>query len=305
MKYKSFRLFLMTGVAFFYISCAGQDLSGLSSVLSQTGLMSGSQADSLLKFGSNVSKSTSGFTDEEEYYIGRGVAATILSKYKPYRNASVIEYVNKVAAAVVTFSSRPETFGGYHVLVLDTQEINAISAPGGFIFISRGFLKIIPDEDALAAVFAHEVGHVAMGHGIKAISQANLSQAFLELGKDEVAVQGSEVTQLLASTFGNSITDIANTLLTKGYGRSQELEADAYAARLLNDTGYNPQGLKVMLEQLDRESHNSSGGGWLSTHPSAKDRIEEVSGTLSKLSTSSKAQALRAERFRQAMKSLS
>lgn len=306
MKHQSIHSLLIIGLAFFYISCAGQDFSGLSSALSQTGLVSGSQANALLKFGSNVSKSASGFTEEEEYYIGRGVAATILSKYKPYRNAAITEYVNKVAASVVAFSSRPETFGGYHVLVLDTPEINALSAPGGFIFISRGFLKIIPDEEALAAVFAHEVGHVALGHGIKAISQANLSQAFLELGKDEVVAEGGDVAQILATTFGDSITDITNTLLTKGYSRSQELEADIYAAKLLDDTGYNPEGLKIMLEQIDHQSDTgSTSGGWLSTHPSAKDRLTEVGSTLSKLSTTNKAQTIRADRFRQAMKSLS
>lgn len=277
--------------------CANQQFNALgSSLLSSTGLVSGSQADALVKAGSHVAKGVQSLSDEEEYYLGRGVAATILAKYRPYRNAEVNAYVNKVAAVVAGVSDRPETFGGYHVLLLDTPEVNAVSAPGGFIFLSTGFLRIVPDEDALAGVLAHEVGHIVKGHGLRAISEANLSQAFVLLGKEAAASQGGAVVQQLTSTFGDSISDIANTVLTKGYSRGQEYEADEYAAELLGRSGYDPLALVSMLDSLEKNAEGKGSGGWMSTHPSAEDRKDELD-SLAKSASSEEGRELRNKRF--------
>ncbi len=286
---------------FFLASCnSGLGQFG-SSILSSTGLVTPGQAGSIMKAGEHIAKGVEGLSEEEEYYLGRGVSATVLAKYRPYRNAAVTNYVNKVGAVVAAVSDRPETFGGYHVLVLDTPEINAMSAPGGFIFVSTGFLKIVPDEDALAAVLAHEVAHVVKGHGVKAISEANLSQALVILGKEAAASQGGDVVQALTTTFGDSISDVTNTLLTKGYSRSQEYDADEYAAELLERAGYNPGGLVTMLDALEKKAKASAQGGWLSTHPAAEDRKDELGSVEAKAGAG---QEIRSKRFSQAMRSL-
>lgn len=282
--------------------CSGEFHQLGSSLLSSTGMVSSSEADSLMTAGEGISKSMRSLSEEEEYYIGRGVAATILSKYRPYRNPEVTAYVNKVAMVVAGVSDRPETFGGYHVQVLDSNEINAVSGPGGFIFVTTGFLKIVPNEEALAAVLAHEVGHIVKGHGLSAISQANLSQALLLLGKQAAESRGGATVSALTTTFGDSVTDIANTILTKGYSRSQEYEADAYGAALLKRSGYNPAGMVAMLEGVEKHQQGSAGGGWASTHPSPKDRESEI-GSAAK-STPSAGETVRARRFEQVMKRL-
>jgi len=285
----------------FLSACSEQNNAMFSGLLSSTGLVSGSQADALVKAGSHVAKAAESLSDEEEYYVGRGVAATVLSKYRPYQNAEATAYANKVLAVVAAVSDRPETFGGYHVQLLDSNEINALSGPGGFIFVTSGFLKIMPDEDALAAVLAHEVGHVVKGHGLKAISEANYSEALLLLGKEAAASQGGAVVQQLTSTFGDSISDIANTLLTKGYSRSQEYEADEYAAELLKKAGYSPSGLLAMLDAV--EKHGAGSGGWLSTHPAPADRREEI-GSAAEGNGSEAARAIRQRRFNASLKRL-
>ena len=283
-----------------FIGCSDQNNTMFSGLLSSTGLVSGSQADALVKAGSHVAKAAESLSEEEEYYVGRGVAATVLSKYRPYQNSEAAAYANKVLAVVAAVSDRPETFGGYHVQILDSNEINALSGPGGFIFVTSGFLKIMPDEDALAAVLAHEVGHVVKGHGLKAISEANYSQALLLLGKEAAASQGGAVVSQLTSTFGDSISDIANTILTKGYSRSQEYEADEYAAELLGKAGYSPAGLIAMLDAIEKRGH---GGGWLSTHPAPEDRRDEL-GSAAEAKGSEAGRELRLRRFSAAMKRL-
>ncbi len=71
--------------------------------------------------------------------------------------------------SLVIFSDRPETFGGYHFLLLDSNEINAFAAPGGLILVTRGMLQCCANEDELAAVLAHEIAHVEKKHGLTAI----------------------------------------------------------------------------------------------------------------------------------------
>jgi beta-barrel assembly-enhancing protease len=78
----------------------------------------------------------------------------------------------------------PETFGGYHFLILDSDEINAFAAPGGLIFVTRGMLRCCDSEDAVAAVLAHEVGHVQHQHGIQTIRKPALTSAFTILAAE-------------------------------------------------------------------------------------------------------------------------
>ncbi len=133
-----------------------------------------------------VVRSTFGdISEEEEYYIGRSVAALILSRYQPLANPGLSQYVNTLGQAVALSSDRPETFAGYHFQVLDTDEVNALAAPGGMIFLTKGLLKRCPDEETLAAILAHEIGHVAAKHGLQSIKKSRLVDAFklLEQGR--------------------------------------------------------------------------------------------------------------------------
>ena len=287
---------------FLLTACADANMQGVSQALSQAGVMSSSQADAIFKFGGRVSEGTRSLSEEEEYYLGRSVSATILSKYRPYLDRTLTAYVNKIAATLVNVSDRPETYIGYHVMVLDTEEINAVSAPGGYVFLSKGFLKILPDEDALAGVIAHEIAHVVHAHGMKAISDSNLTNALLLLGKDTAAAQTSGLVNQLTSAFGDSVKDITNTLLVNGFSRSQEYEADSYAVNLLKKAGYKPESLLAALESLNAAQKNGSKGGWMSTHPEPEDRIEEIEDSIEKEENSGF--EIRTARFKQVLTKL-
>ena len=271
-----------------------------SGLLSSTGLVTQSQADSMLKAGGKLAKAADSLTDEQEYHLGRAVSAVILSKYRLVRDPKLETYLNKVGMTVAARSDRPETYGGYHFAVLDTAEVNAVSAPGGFVFVTKGFLRLIPDEDALAGVLAHEVAHVVKGHGVKAISQANLTEALMIVGKEVASSQGGAEMQALTETFGDSVNDVAATLLTKGYSRSQEYESDEYAAELMEKAGYNASALVTMLKGLEA-AEKSGSGGWFETHPEAADRIEEVEELTVKAPSDPAGEQLRSARFKAAV----
>ena len=105
-----------------------------------------------------IAKSKEGISPEQEYIIGRSVAAKVLSNYKLYNNKEATKYVNEICTAITSSSDMPTLYNGYVVGILDSKEINAISTPGGHILVTKGLLECASSEDAVAAVFtaAHD-----------------------------------------------------------------------------------------------------------------------------------------------------
>ena len=246
-----------------------------TSVAVATGSITTNEASSINRTTQAVTKTFQDITPEQEYYIGRTVAATVLMGYKPKDAADLNGYVNQVGQALAQFSTRPETFGGYHFLVLDSDDINAFAAPGGLILVTRGLLACCQTEDELAAVLAHEIGHVEKLHGLRAIRTGRLNSAqtllAVEAGKNLAGENLAEVTR----AFDESITDIAGTLMNSGYSRKLEYEADAAAIAILKKAGYQPGALVAMLENM-AQNWDPSRHDFAATHPAPADRIKEL-----------------------------
>lgn len=286
--------------------CAWPDIGGGlkelgTGALEQAGI-SKSKVDTAISVTKTLSTVRTSLTEEEEYFLGRGVAAMVFGKYRALHNDTVNNYVSTVGQIVAGSSSRPETFAGYHFQVLDSDEVNAFAAPGGFIFITKGLLKLIPDEDGLAAVLAHEVAHIISGHGVKAITQAKLTDAFLLIGKQAASDYTPAQLQALTGAFEDSVSDVFETMITKGYSRSQEYESDLAAVTLAKKAGYSPNGLAQTLTALGKVQGSA---GWYSTHPAPGERKAEIAGVSKANVAADEAQTFRAERFKLAIQSLS
>ncbi|MBF0412213.1 MAG: M48 family metalloprotease [Desulfamplus sp.] len=237
-----------------------------------SGLISYSQAQSIQKISTVTTKSFEDFTPEQEYYIGRTVGSVILQKYRPYTNQSSNQYINMLGQSLSRASDRPQTYGGYHFLIQDSNEINALAAPGGFIFVTRGLLKCCRSEDALAGVLAHEIAHVQEKHGIQSIEKSRITSALTTIGVEGAKNFGSSELASLTSTFESSITDITSTLINSGYSRSFENSADANAVKILRRVGYDPNGLFDMLDIM-KSSLVPGRNDFGETHPTPTDRI--------------------------------
>ncbi len=233
------------------------------------------QATSINRTTSALGKAIDSITPEQEYYIGRTVAATVLLGYKPQTTQELNAYVNQVGQSLALFSTKPETFGGYHFLVLDSDDINAFAAPGGLVLVTRGLLQCCKTEDELAAVLAHEIGHVEKQHGLRAIKTGRLSSAMtilaVEAGKNLSGENLAEVTK----AFDESINDITTTLVNSGYSRKLEYEADAAGIEILKKSGYQPGALVAMLENMEK-SWDPSRHDFAATHPPPADRIAQL-----------------------------
>lgn len=298
---KLFKLITVLTCSSILFSCANStnsaaDKSSSHSIAKSLGLVSGEKFPT----GQKRFRVAETITPEEEYYLGRAVSAKLLAKYKSYDDKNLLDYINQVGMVVVAKSERPETFAGYHFIVLDTEDVNAISAPGGFIFLTRGLLKLLPDEDALASVIGHEVGHVARKHGLAAIKPEHFGD-YAEYGSMALsALDCPGCLSQLSVAFQGAVSDIFETLLVSGYSQKQEYEADDAAISNLAGVGYDRHGI---VRAFSAVSEKLNSGGWMQSHPDIKDRIESAKRRIAE-SKSGGSYKIRQARFDAALKSL-
>ncbi len=273
-------------------------------ILAGAGKISESDRQAIQTTSQAVSATFSEITEEQEYYIGRSVAALILSQYPAYDNPALTTYINTLGQAIVYSSDRPEIYAGYHFLVLDTDEVNALSAPGGFIFVSKGLVRRCRDEEMLASILAHEVGHVCAKHGLQAIKKSRLVDAFRVIGQEAARRYGPEELSELTTAFEGALGDIVETLVVRGYDRKYEYEADQLAVKFDIATGYSPKGLTDFLRTMVGDSSTAAGKGWFKTHPSPEQRMDRVEKQVDAASAPRDAIQVRAKRFEQSMAGL-
>jgi predicted Zn-dependent protease len=283
MKTKLFILLAIT-VIFIgsFISC--QTVAAVVSAGAQaagaTGVIDQNTADAISVSTKAIGTAAETITPEQEYYIGRAVAANILSTYRVWNgNPALTTYLNLICSAITVNSPKPDVFNGYKVAMLDTNEINAFATSGGHIFITRGLVNAAKSEDEIAAVIAHEVAHIQLQHSIKAIRSSRITQALMITGTAATgAATGMNVNEL-TNVFNESVGEIVLTLVNNGYSRDQEYEADNNALSLLASAGYNPSALINMLRQLNTVQ-SSVPGGFNRTHPTPANRITNAERTV-------------------------
>jgi len=253
---------------------------------------------SAVKAGKAIGKASEELTPEHEYYIGRAVAASILGTYRPWGDQGASGYINLLGQTLAAASDMPQTFGGYHFLVLDSMDINAFGCPGGLIMVTRGLLKCCQSEDQLAAVLAHEIGHVSLQHGLASIQQSRILDVAGILAKEGASHAGGNVA-LLSGAFSGSVGDVTKTLMVSGYSRGQEGEADAASLTILTRVGYDPRALVQVLGVMGQR-YKPGGLDFAKTHPAPQDRIAALQQKLPDAAAAPPVQARQA-RYQQAL----
>ncbi|MGR9015126.1 MAG: M48 family metalloprotease, partial [Gammaproteobacteria bacterium] len=183
-----------------------------------------------------------------------------------------------------------------HFLLLDTDEVVAFAAPSGFVFVSKGMIKLCKNEDDLAAVLAHEIGHVQHSHALGAISTSRITSALTIIASEGAKAAVGGVVGELTQLFEGSIDDITQTLVNSGYARGQENEADATAIKIMQRVGYDPAALIRVLETM-KVKVQPGATGFTSTHPEPDDRIADIRPLLPQSLTAMAANANRDQRF--------
>jgi len=212
-----------------------------------------------------------------EARMGAETDKAVRRQYPASTDTTLIAYVDSVGRAVAAHS--PRTGVPFRFTVLQSDVVNAFAAPGGYIYVTTGLLKTAEDESELAGVLAHEIGHVAARHAVRAMQNMLGAQIVtrLLLGDTEPGLWHQ-----VAST-GASLFSLKNS-------RDHELEADQYGLRLAYEAGYDPEGLIRFLEHLRKLHGDGAHGvqGWLSTHPANDQRIAAARRELASFDTTGK-----------------
>ncbi|WP_026841941.1 M48 family metalloprotease [Citrifermentans bremense] len=234
-----------------------------------------SKEGKILSGATQVVSSSQEMTYATERTVGQSLALESMQRFgKPVPNEALQKYVNLVGNAVAR-NSRRSTIP-YQFVVLDSPVRNAFAAPGGMIFVSRGLLDVVENEAELAAVLAHEVGHVAEKHALKSIRRAQFLQGVGTISA--ATMKGSE-----GKKFESMIGDLQSTLFDKGLDQGMEYEADLAALETTYRTGYDPAAMITVLQKLKKlEASDSGKGSWFSTHPPLDERIARLSSRLEK-----------------------
>jgi predicted Zn-dependent protease len=211
---------------------------------------------------------------EQEVEIGRGIAATIAGYYGVVQDPELTRYVNLVGLAVASVNPRPDII--YRFAVLDSDDVNALAAPGGYVFVTLGALALMDDEAMLAGVLGHEVGHINRRHVVKEIQ----ARARTELGLEEI----TEQINLTGEEYLEQTIQLGTTALFMGLSREDELEADAYGVKVAAGAGYDPNGLTRFLAALPNAKAERR-SLLTKTHPDTDDRLAEIDDAIDDLET--------------------
>jgi predicted Zn-dependent protease len=231
--------------------------SGLGGALGDITGLGGRKEVKLAQAGLTAVEAAS-INDVDASAIGQSAALQLSSQYNLSEDPAISDYVNKVGLTVAAASPRPElvfTFG-----VLETETPNAFATPGGYVFVTRGALRLMEDESELAAVLAHEVAHIVKDHGLRAIQQKGLLNA-----------AGQAVDATNRSAVVSALNQPVREVLEMTYSQDQERDADTQAVAYLKASGYDPAALARFLSRLD--SGNKPRVAVMSSHPRTADRV--------------------------------
>lgn len=205
------------------------------------------------------------YSTDKEVQMGQSINRRVEKELKSSADPLVQKRVEDIGKKISAVSDRKEI--DYYFRVLDDDEVNAVSLPGGYVYVNSGLLDKVANDDELACILAHEVGHIVARHSIKKL-QAMQSYSILRV-LVAVAPGTSEVS---------SAADAAFTQFLLGYSRQDELLADQLGARYAKLAGYDPHGMVTFLIKLQDISRRMPlrERSYYKTHPYVPDRIRVV-----------------------------
>ncbi len=201
----------------------------------------------------------------DEVRIGRQASANIERQFRVEVTSADADRVKKIGERLLLHCD-PRPGVPYTFKVLDMPEVNAASLPGGPVYVYKGILDLIgDDDDALACVIGHELGHINGRHLAKQYTKQ---------------VQAGLILTVLLQGRGTAVSELANAgmeLLSFKYGRDDENDADRRGVSYAYKAGFDPMGMVRSFQKLQSlEKKNGGDPEWLRNHPLTKARIDKV-----------------------------
>ncbi|TWI04937.1 putative Zn-dependent protease [Luteimonas cucumeris] len=245
-------------------------LAAARSLLSRFGGLTGN-AGTVIDVASKSATKSEAEQSDEELALGPELAARILGARPLWQDDAAQRRVNTIGRWVATHSSRPElpwTFG-----VIDSTDINAFAAPGGYVLVTRGLYQLLDGDAELAAVLGHEISHIVQRDHYNVIRKQELTSAGTDIVRGQVDVGGGVAGSYAMDYVGKNGAAIMLTGLDRGAEYRSDEAAQVYLAR----SGYNPLALYSVLQKMTALGDRSSRLTQLyKTHPALDDRLDQI-----------------------------
>lgn len=203
-----------------------------------------------------------------EIKFGRDVAARILGNMELLKDEDLTRYVNLIGAGVSANAGRPEI--EFHFAVLNSETVNAFAAPGGYVFVTKGALRLMADEAELAAVLGHEIAHITAKHIVNELKIRGEDQE----GKSVTSLVGAS-TDPIRMALQQMVDQAVSILFERGYQKQDEFESDRIGSSLLVLAGYDPSALQRYLLRIDA-AKKAATADIHRTHPPNKERSSAI-----------------------------
>lgn len=151
------------------------------------------------------------------------------------------------------------------------RDINAFAMADGTVRVYSGLMDLMPDDQVLA-VIGHEIGHVKLDHSYHQMKEILLTNVAFEAA--------SSVSETIAALSASQLGQLGRGVIAARFSQADELESDAYAVRTLRKLGKDPYAMQRAIETLEKQA--GSGGGFLSSHPTNRKRIETIRAEIAK-----------------------
>lgn len=216
-------------------------------------------------------------SEKQEIQIGLEGATKLENEYGLWNNPIQLERINRIGRSMINVTERRNL--NYSFKIVNVDKVNALAFPGGFIYVTRGLLHQVNDQE-LAFVMGHEIAHVAKRHSIQQMEKQLMTQLGLVtlvtlLNKGEVS-EGSMNTVQMASL-----------VITSQYSREHETEADIAACQyMVSALGYNPRNAVQFMKRLKALSGEELPGflnSLIGSHPLTEDRVKVLENECTKL----------------------
>jgi predicted Zn-dependent protease len=210
-------------------------------------------------------------TDEDEIALGRQFATMFEQEEPVVGNTLIDRYLGGLVARLAAQSQRPNL--SYSIKLVNSHVPNALSMPGGFLYVNRGLIELITSEDELAAALSHEIGHVVGRHVVNQLMIFFAAQHLLKPVLDNLDKQNSVVNQIILK-FGGAAAMLARL----HFNRRDEAEADLLGFYDMLRAGWDPNGFLKLFAQLDTLEKSQAGTpiSFLSDHPPTPEREEAI-----------------------------
>jgi predicted Zn-dependent protease len=192
-------------------------------------------------------------------------------KEKISTDKALNNYVQCVAGSITKNVPESVHKGDWEVVVFDSKQVNAFALPGGKIGVYTGLLNVAENQDQLAAVIGHEVGHVIENHSNERMSSSSLAQTGLAVAGAILETQKVESSDKWMAGLGLGV----QYGILMPYSRIHESEADIVGQDLMAKSGFDPK-QSVQLWQNMAKAGGKQPPEMLSTHPSNKTRIHDL-----------------------------